>query len=631
MTILRELIAKIGFDVDTKELDRFDESIKDVKSNIDSAVKSIKLMTAALTAAAGGLFIFTSNSAKAIRETSQLAQQLGVTADDLATLDDAANAAGFEVGQLTNSMLRFDSMLGIASISARGTSDSFETLGINLRDVNGQMRDTVSVAIEASKKILALKGQAKQTAISQRIFGTRNLELARFLGQATEEMEAQLKAISDLSFTLDQDAIDSSERFSRSVVEMKVAFRAIKQELALNFMPVFDDLLKDFKDWFIINKDIIRQNIQGAVRAISRAIRFLSTAFGGALSMISKAVQAVGGLENALQLLAIFMGIRLIPTLLKAVTAVKALTIALLANPFAIVIRAVVTLGAAIAALVTEDIAAWVTGNKSAIGKVLGTWMDFKKGMLSGFTTVINTIQGAFDFFIDSVTRRFNQVTELFNKVKETLTPNLFKSFSQPDDKTVNVTVLENFTRTGDDPTLAKTIEVAPRLRRLESGSSQPSEPIVRRTRPVLPIEVPEDLTDEPIGAPARVRARNNQTRPLIERRPIGTRLTNPVTANSSPRSILDRSTQADNGIEASRRITSNLAPINTTTNTSSTSNNSVNNNNVTQRITENITVNVPAGTSQQQSREISMQVATEVNRQMQTSILEGLDSLSTR
>lgn len=589
---IRDLVAKIGFRVDTRSLDKFDKSISRTKVNLQGISKQAKIAVAAITAVTGSMFALTVSTSNTIRLTDQLSKQIGITADELRLYDRASQAAGFRTDQFTNALLRFDIMLGQAKISTAGTSKEFLALGINTKNASGEMKDTVTLLTEASRKLLGLKDQANQTAISYRLFGTTNLAMARFMGQSSEAMLEQINTIRDLTFEIDHNAVAASEKFSRSWSETKTVLTAVKEQLALDFMPVFNELLDNFKSWFVVNKDLIRQNISTTVTVLSKTFSALSTIVSIALKPFNLLIDALGGFENALSLTASVLGVLFIPRVLAGVKAIKLFSLALLANPVTLLITAITALGVAITALVVEDIGAWVTGNESAIGKMLGSWEDFKVSMSGVWSDITDDVLKYIRMIGDHWDALGNALEDVGSKVKDFLTPNIFKS-ADLETNVVNNVITKELKKIEEDTGLKVSLS---RGKRYKSTKQKPtnldSAPRLQDERKLdmaklVPVERVNGLRVSEGGD----RHRFDSAAPIPPVRPV------------TQSSVSNNVNRASN----------------------------VSTNNVTQKITENITVNVPQGTTSEQSSSISMQVANEVKKQFETSIIQGLDSISMR
>jgi hypothetical protein len=590
MTIIRELIAKIGFDVDSTKLDKFDKSVDQLKSNLNDLSKKAKMAIGVITAATGAITALSLSTARAVQTTSELSTQIGVSADDLRTLEFAAQGAGLKTDALTNSLLRFSTMLGQAKISRKGTSNEFKALGIDIQNANGQTKDTISLYREAALKLNSMNDQAKKSAISYRLFGTANVDLTKFLTQSNESLVNQLNSVRALTYEIDDNAINASKKFIKSWTDAKTIFTSVKDEISLRFMPVLDELLGGFKDWFIVNKDLIKQNIDRTVSGIATTFKFLYNAVSIILTPVTKFVEMVGGLENALKILSATLAIRFIPKVLLAASALKGLSFASAISSAGLLTKAIGGVGAVLLAFVADDLTNWVEGNESAIGKVLGDWEKFKTD------------------FISIMTKGFEQISTVAKDYGNSIYESLI---GKPSTAIKGLFQDDNIQRT----------------RHFKTPITKDNQPKVMRRKGAIQLADESNLEDE---LSIRTIAKDNKPAASVRRqRPISlydesqlNKPERPININSEKVQIIDP--KAHN-VANNTRMDFNPAPnIN-----NNSSNSSVNN--VTQNINQSMTINVPSGTTQEQSKAISHQVANEVSRQFETVFLNGINSIPAR
>lgn len=457
--IVRELVTKLGFDVDTSKLKKLDstldktkDNIKKVSTNIDTMKKSLdsksgtsspkkyfvderyveffKEQKAAAKDAANkikesakeanealakfsgiankakyaviglistftGLSALSLSVAKDTVALDDMAKQLGITTKDLQELELVAQQSGAEVGSLTKSFTKFNKDLNAVNFSTTLTAKEITKLGVSLYNTNGKLRDSKDIYVDVAKKINNIQDSSKQAALSQKLFGTSNLSLVKTLSLTSDEFAKQRAEVLKLSYVVDSKGIKSSQNFIKSWSQFKMIIDGIRQELAIKFMPVFTNVINRFKEWYGENRKLISSGIDTFVNIISKSFNLLLKTVDLLLIPVKAIIDLFGGFENTIQILSVAIGISLIPKLLTLITTFRALTLAMLANPIGLVTAAFAALGAAIA-LVYNDITAWMNGNKSLIGYLVDEWKIFEK-VLNGVSNTLKSIAKIFD------------------------------------------------------------------------------------------------------------------------------------------------------------------------------------------------------------------------------------------
>ena len=585
--ILRELVTRLGFELDDKNLKKFEQSIDDAKTKLAGFGKAITLAKVAVTglvATATGLTVLSISVAKAAKETEELSQQLGITTDDLQSLELVAQDTGLEVNELSKSFSSFNKQLGTIETSGKALTDELNRLNISTKDNNGNLKSSFVLYEEVAKKIADIKDPIKQAAVSQRLLGTSNKEVAKLFDTTNEAFQKQREEITQLGYIIDSKGIQSSKDFIKSWNNLKIIIDGVKKELAVKFMPVFSRTIDMFKTWYVANRKIISQSITSFINILSAAFSFLFKAINLLLTPVKYLTNLLGGLENTINVLAITLGVLAIPRILAAANAVRVLTIALLANPVTWVTAAIIALSVAIA-LIIDDLMAWATGNTSLISTLLKEWFGFEKtfdeiidGVVDYFKTSFESLAKWFTSLFDGILDTIKTVTDFIgsgiDKVRE---KTIFRKVVSEEERQVKVIRADDIANIKDESVKADLERKETVLRKIELvNEDNLDEP---RARSQIQLIDESNLNDEII--------RPNNLQPLI-----------------NPSSSI-------NGV----------SPVN---------NNSTANK-VNQYITENIVVNVPVGTTAEQSRIIADQVTNAFQEQFNYNILRGLDSLSNR
>ncbi len=569
--ILRELVTRLGFELDDKNLKRFEQSIDVAKSKLASLGKDLndaKLAVSALVATATGLTILSVSVAKSAAETDKLSDKLGITTDDLQSLELVAQNAGLEVNELSKSFSSFNRQLGTVDTTSKVVSDELNRLNISTIDNNGNLKSSFTLYGEVARKISAIRDPIKQAAISQKLLGTSNKEVIKLFNTTNESFQKQRDEILKLGYVIDSKGIQSSKNFIKSWNNLKIIIDGVKKELSVKFMPIFSRTIDMFKTWYIANREIISQNITGFINVLSSAFNFLFKVINIVISPINYVVNLLGGLENAARVLSITLTLSMIPRLYAAASAVKALTFALLSNPVTWVTSAIIALSGAIA-LIIDDLIAWKNGNNSLIASLLKDWFGFEKTFDEIIDNVVDYFKTSFESLSKWFTSLFDGILETINTVKEFIgsgvdavkEKTIFRNVISKEEKKLNII---------QDGTKVNTINDD-----IANADLERKQTILRK---IELIDESNLIDDETIS---------NKLQPLI----------NP--------------SSSFNGV----------SPIN----------NSSTANKVNQYITENVTVNVPVGTTAEQSRIIADQVTNVFQEQFNYNILRGLDSLSNR
>lgn len=544
----------------TKNSSHFNSAIESVENKLKSInfASIAKKVSVAFLAVTGSVIALGVSTAKTVDEMQKLADKIGIDVTTLQELELAAQNTGLEVNELSDSFSKFSQYTNNVALSGSNTSDEFKKLGINIKDANGQIKDIDALYGEVARKINDLSDKSLKASLSNKLFGTSNANLVKFMGQSTDAIEKQRDEIRQLGYIIDKDGVKNTSKFLQSLSKFKIIVSGIKNELGVKLLPVLNKIIIKFNNWFMNNRKLISSGLSAFItgitfilKALYQVVKLIATPFEKLSDLLGGAGNLFRVLSGVLITFGGILAVRLIPQLWLLIKAFRVLSLTLLASPLGLIIAAVTALGVAIGLLV-DDIYHWVNDGESLIGEFLGNFEEFKDNFLNIWDAIVDGVEEAltdignfgqkiFDNIVDNITGAFNKIMSVVDTVKnlsifgdsENEIPLKFNN-SNKDRKVTSIDLNE--------------------YKKSQTGGS---------------LDISPDL---------------NPLKPI-------------------------------------------LSPSNDVMNRTSISNN----NRINQNITENIVVNVPVGTSEQQLRAINTQITQAVQEQFNYNISRAIDSIATR
>lgn len=380
----------------TKFRDDFDASfakMSNILNNFRKKIYSLRASFFKISAVFTGIFttlsLFGLSAANSVKELNNLSRKTGENVNTLKEFELLAQQAGLKTNTFSNSLVNFKEKLNDARNSSKSASTQLQNLGISLKDNKGNAKSTIDLYTEAARKLNNITDESKKAKLAQDLFGDSGLELTEILGQSAEVLAKQRKEAEALSYTISSKAIKASREYNKSWVNFKNIVSNVKMEIGLALLPSLTKINDKLKDWYLLNREVIHQNIGDFFSKIGKAIVFVSSVISGLLIIFNNIINSLGGFENILIIVSTLLAARLIPTLIALAPAILAaagsfgkLAVAMLANPFTWLIGGII--------LLISELYHWVQGNDTVIGMVLGSWDNFKKRMTNIFDYVKN-------------------------------------------------------------------------------------------------------------------------------------------------------------------------------------------------------------------------------------------------
>lgn len=185
-----------------------------------------KLATAALGALGAVLTVDTiiRVTKQALEFTTAIKKQAleaGVTATALQELRYAALQAGVSNDQLTDGLKELTLKLGEAAGGSKSASAIFSTFGINIRDANGQIRNSADVLPELADAYNSLKSPAERAALAAKTFGEdAGPKMQDLLEQGSAGMASYRQAAHDLGMVISDVNIKKAEEAEKKMAAL---------------------------------------------------------------------------------------------------------------------------------------------------------------------------------------------------------------------------------------------------------------------------------------------------------------------------------------------------------------------------------------------------------------------------
>lgn len=439
--LVRELISKLGFDID-------ENKVRKVDAIFDHFTASSLALVGVFTGIGVGLYKLVQTTANTGDNLIKTSQRLGIGVVNLQKFQYAAELADVETDTFTQSIGLFSRKLIEASGGSKEASGAFTKLGVKIKDSTGKVKPTDDLLLELADKFQKLPDGAQKTALAMDLFGRSGLRMIPFLNGGSAAIVAAGKELEDFGIIIGQDAAEASEKFNDSLRTVHVILTGFKNMIGAKLIPIALQLVKLFIGWLKVNKDLIKSKLTDFIMELVGALKVLYGVGRTIYDFFAGIVEAVGGAENAVRLLtlafAIFYGAKLVSSIMTIISTVWSLAKALLGGAAAatamdLAVAAIPLLIAALAAaiyLLVDDIQAFIEGRPSLFApfyeKAVPYVMMIKElwGKLTGFLSdvwtvfvhdVIPLIKTFWNTFIDPVFKAIGAIGQLIGWLFKTL------------------------------------------------------------------------------------------------------------------------------------------------------------------------------------------------------------------
>lgn len=266
--------------------------------------------TAGIASAMGyGAFRVTKSVAEAGDAAAKLGKKVRMSAEEVQKLQFVADLSG--VKDFSGAMLTMTKNTDMAVKGQGKAVKAFKELRIDPRDLSKAGGAKALLAI--SQQLQNIRSEAQKTRILQGLFGDQWGEMAELFRQGPKAIQDAMKEAEGYGIVSNESA-EKSEEFLDNITRMQRAIGGLKIAIGDELRPIINDIVMKITEWVAQNRELISGKVKEWVEAIRQrlpeiwaGVKKVAEYLGKLIGWATKGVDAVGGFENALSLLATFM------------------------------------------------------------------------------------------------------------------------------------------------------------------------------------------------------------------------------------------------------------------------------------------------------------------------------------
>jgi hypothetical protein len=368
--IARELLIRLGFDIDESNLNKVSRVVDDVKNKM-TGLEMPKIIGDAQRKIANFKQEIASKHAEFLRDDTDDVTWL-MNKDELKSLKQLEKEAIKEVKQAEKQkhlekqqQIKEEQRAKRLQLREEQKAEKQKSLERQRQLREEQRLETRnrfaswrSGMITASRKI-AIAGAA--------IMGGFGLGLRSTL----KDVDSYKKGENENGSTFTPKQIAEVDKFNASLKTTAAITREIRNSFVIDMLPAVNEVVLSFKQWMIVNKDLIGGKLKKAIETVTDVFKLLVPIISRIIGIFDMLVSATVGWKYLITavigigLAVWFAGVA--SSIWATVIAFRAFAVAILANPLTLVITAII----AVLVLLIDEIYVTIEGGDSLINRFL--------------------------------------------------------------------------------------------------------------------------------------------------------------------------------------------------------------------------------------------------------------------
>lgn len=293
-TKIEEFVAVLGWEVDPGKLDEFNNQVNGLVTTFAKVAAAVVGATAAVTA-----FAVVTNKQTSIN--ARLAESIDLSAESLENWTFLLGAIDFNAEKVVRTVKTLNDRLGQvrAGIGDAATvKDAVKALNLEFKDLERLApEEQLKTILQASKDLE--DGQTAAAAATQ-LLGRQGAFMVGFLRDQEGTIEELLTLQAQYNL-LTEEGRESAKEFTGLWDNFNAVIDSAKAAFAAYLGDALAPLLKEFLKFVRENRELIKLRIAEWAERVGRFLGFVWDVLRGMFDILSRIVDAFGGLENVLK------------------------------------------------------------------------------------------------------------------------------------------------------------------------------------------------------------------------------------------------------------------------------------------------------------------------------------------
>ena len=386
------------------------QKMEDFGNKVTKAGQAFQPISTAATTALTGLAGLAMKAVSTADDLNSLSKQTGFTTDEIQKMKYAADLVDVSFEDIEGALKKLKPKI-------TENNKALADLGVSTKNADGSTRNATDVFYDAIEALSKIPNETERDQKAMELFGKSADSLAGIIDDGGAAMKAYGEEAERMGLIMGQDTVDNLNKVNDTIDKLKAQGGGALAKLGATIATVLGPSIEKVLGLVSKATDAIAKLTPEQAETILKVLA-VTAAIGPLLKTGGKLISGIGKV------------LKLAP---KISSAIKAVNAVLAANPYVLIIAAVIAL-AVIIYKNWDKIKAWT---KEMVDKVKGFFEDMKKKITDAVNKVKDTVSNVWNNIKTTVTNAANGVktsavnawngvkdatTKAFDAVKSTVT-----------------------------------------------------------------------------------------------------------------------------------------------------------------------------------------------------------------
>lgn len=285
--VVRELLARLGIQIDEKSISRADRAIEGLKKGLEAL---------AVVEVGKKIFEQFENIASTASDLSHLAEKTGTSVGALQELQYAAKMADVDAGTLQMGLVHLSKSAQDAATLGGLAGAAFHRLGLSVKGSNGHLKPSAQLLSELADKFAKMPDGPEKTAAAQDLLSRSGAEMIPLLNQGSAGLAKYGAEARKAGVVMSAGLIKQGVALDDGLKRLHATLTGLTYAILGPFVGKVGKAAEAIAHWVSAHRKLIALRIDETITAIGNAIRFtvdMAEKFPAAFAGIALALGAI--------------------------------------------------------------------------------------------------------------------------------------------------------------------------------------------------------------------------------------------------------------------------------------------------------------------------------------------------
>lgn len=224
-------------------------SLNGISAGTAAAVGGFAAIAAAIVKAEKKLMDITKESASAAKEIKTLASVTGQSAEEVQELQYAGDMIGVSYDRIRDSLKEVTNKMQEARDGSADTAAAFESLGVNIYNADGSLRDANDVFNDTIDALGNVQNRTERDALAMDLMSESAQELNPLIEQGSQALKDYAAEAHEMGYVLDDEAIAALTATDTAQQKLLKTQEAVTKQISAEYAPYMTEALGDTADF----------------------------------------------------------------------------------------------------------------------------------------------------------------------------------------------------------------------------------------------------------------------------------------------------------------------------------------------------------------------------------------------